>query len=69
MKTFETKKYTHKAEVAFVEQRSQPNVGPSDGILYGDQTTRCLCSGGRHLSETENRTHYEKLNPRTYKLI
>ena len=31
--------------------------------------TKTYCLGGRHMSNTKNITHYEKVNPKTKKLV
>ena len=31
--------------------------------------TKSYCLGGRHMSNTDNITQYEKVNPRTKKLV
>ena len=31
--------------------------------------TKTLCIGGRHYSNTNNKTQYEKVNPRNKKLV
>ena len=31
--------------------------------------TKTWCVGGRHMSDTKNKTQYEKVNPKTKKLV